>query len=220
MRVSVLLVGCLLLGTASAQVGPALGAVAGSFTALGKTMTAFLPPVGAVPLVLGLKALAILKFKKVALLAAPILAPIALAKAKMKFIAFKVDLAKSALHAAGQTTASAIELPLKLTAVKMGALTGAIAGAKGGLASYRSQPRTSLFKAFTIPIASLISGLESRIPKIPMKHFTLNFKKDSGPAYQPEPDAEADAPLYGRKPTTTTPRPLPSYIPEPPRPSY
>lgn len=217
MRFAVIFVAFVFVSTASAHLAQFAGAIEGisalSTSIAGITKT-FLPsglllPMAAVaplkltlPAILGLKALGLLKYKLM-MAKAPFLAPVAIASAKFGLLKAKYSLGKAALKTMGKTTVDLFSLPVQLAAGKIGAASGAVAGASAGLAAYKVHSRKDNLKGLAEPALAFLDHSKGLLKKVKTPMKTVTFEVKTAPVY-----AAPEAPVY------TTP--TPAYIPEVP----
>ena len=227
MRLSYVIPLFVVAGYTSATVSPILGAVSG-ITALGSSLAglAGMIPAGLLLPLLMLKApLKLGLLVKLGLLKAPVLAPIVATKGAAALVT-KGHFA-SAFESLSHATMGLLEAPLKLTAMKIGAVHGAWAGGKAALASYKTLPKPSIIHATVVPAQVLLDQSQQVIVPAPEPVELTYGRKPAAPAYAPPAppayappvaEPEPEAPSYGHKapaPPSYTPAP-PSYTPAPP----
>lgn len=231
MRLLYLVFGLLAITTASTHFAGIVGAVKG-VTALGdavsRLVTTILPaglllPFAALgplklslPMLLALKGMGFLKFKLL-LTKVPLLSPVNIASAKFGLLRAKYGLGRTALSTVGKAKMGLIQLPVKLTAFKLGALAGTTAGAKAGLAAYKARPKMGILKATLLPTTTLFSESRNLLNNIsiPMKKITVQIQRDHKRSHaEPEAESGSEEPLYDQR-HTMAPRPAPAYTPLP-----
>ena len=148
------------------------------------------------PFMFGLKTLALVKTKKM-LTQSPLLLAL---KLQMEAAQWKRNLAIGtklrSIKAARKATAGAVNLPMEVTAVKLGALSEALAGAKASLDGHGNQPKESSLK--TVPVGTLLSEIWDRVTTIPMWESSVKNTSEV-PDAPVDTEEEIEEPAYGAK---------------------